>query len=366
LTIGNWEFDMKYYPVETRITPLTTIRRERLLPVRGQVLVQPGEFVGPTDVVARCELPGTIRVIDVGRALGARPDMAARYTLKAEGDMVQAGQVLATPGGMFARLRRACRAPVDGRIIAIHNDMILIEEMATAFELVAHLKGQVTNIMPDLGVVISTVGSLIQGMWGSGGEAEGIIKVLVDNPHKPLRAHAIDVSCHGSLVVGGRILDEKALEQAADAKVRGVIAGSVNSDLCPMLQSLPYPILITEGFGAVPMSQPVFSLLHSNIGREAILSADTKTRWDVRRPELVIPLRAEEDMPKETTAPLALQIGMQVRMLRAPYHGAVGTVADLPPLPQTVESGNRLPVAEVDLGDGEPVRVPLANLELIR
>ena len=34
-----------YYPVERRITPLATIRRERLLPVRGQVLVQPGEVV---------------------------------------------------------------------------------------------------------------------------------------------------------------------------------------------------------------------------------------------------------------------------------------------------------------------------------
>ena len=57
---------------------------------------------------------------------------------------------------------------------------------------------------------------------------------------------------------------------------------------------------------------------------------------------------------------------MQVRLLRAPYLGAVGTVTDLPTLPRVVESGARLPVAEVELEDEGPVLVPLANLELIR
>jgi hypothetical protein len=355
-----------YYPVETRITPLTTIRRERLLPARGQVLVQPGEFVGSADVVARCELPGEIRVVDVSRALGVRRDLATKYIRKAEGDPVQAGDVLAVPRGLFGMLRRSCRAPVDGQVIAVRNGLVLIEEAATTVELVAHWKGQIVSVMPNLGVVISTVGSLIQGVWGSGGEAEGILKVLVDSPHKPLRAHAIDVSCHGTLVVGGRILDEKVLEQAVEAKVRGIIVGSVNADLCPVLQALPFPVMITEGFGALAICQPIFSLLHSNMGREAMLSSDIEVHRNARRPELVIPLRAEGSLPKEEAAPLALQIGMQVRALRAPYLGTLGTVVDLPPLPRAVESGARLPVAEVDRGDGEAIDVPLANLELIR
>jgi hypothetical protein len=59
-----------YYPVESRITALTTIRRERLLPTPGQVLVEVGEMVGAADVVARCQLPGEVRVIDISRALG--------------------------------------------------------------------------------------------------------------------------------------------------------------------------------------------------------------------------------------------------------------------------------------------------------
>jgi hypothetical protein len=243
---------------------------------------------------------------------------------------------------------------------------VLIEAAATAFELRAHVAGQVTNVMPNRGAVISTSGTLIQGTWGSGGEAEGVLKAVVDNPQRPLRARSIDVGCHGTLIVGGRILDEEALEQAVEARVRGVIAGSVNADLCPFLESLPFPVLITEGFGALPMSPYVFSLLQANVGREAMLSAEVQGRWGARRPELLIPLRAEEERSPQESEPVPLTVQARVRVARAPHQGAMGVIADLPPVPQVVESGVRLPVAVVDLEEDETVRVPLANLELIR
>lgn len=357
---------MKYYPIETRITPLATIRRERMLPARGQVLVSPGEFVGSADVVARCELPGAVRVVDVGRTLRVRPEQAEKCMRKAAGDSVQADEVLAAPRGLFGRFRRACRSPVDGQVIAVRNGLILLEAAPTAVELCAHIKGQVANIMPGLGVVIGTVGALIQGVWGTGGEADGVLKVLVDNPQRPLRAHAIDVSCHGTLVVGGRILDEKALEQATEVKVRGIIAGSANADLRPLLRDLPYPVLLTEGFGSMSISEPAFELLQANAGREAMMNAAVQTRWGARRPEVVIPLRAEEKMPSSDTAVQPLEVGAPVRIVRAPYLGAIGKVSDLPSVVQAVDSGARLPVAAVDLGDGQTVKIPLNNLELIR
>lgn len=355
-----------YYPVESRITPLTTIRRERLLPAPGQVLVGSGEMVGPADVVARCQLPGEVRVIDVSRALGIQRERATKYVRKAIGDTVQVNDVLAVPRGLIGQLRKSCRSPVDGQIAEIRDGLILIESEATTFELRAHIKGQVTNVMPNRGVVISAAGALIQGVWGSGGESEGILKMLVDSPLKPLRARSIDVSCHGTVIVGGRIIEEAALEQAVEARVRGIIAGGVNADLCPVLEALPFPVLITEGFGDLPMSQPVFSLLYSNMGREAMLSADTLTRWGARRPDVLIPLRADEEMPHEDTHIPPLEVGDQVRALRAPYLGSMGVVADLPTQPRVMESGARLPVAVVVLEDREQVSIPLANLELIR
>ena len=125
-------------------------------------------------------------------------------------------------------------------------------------------------------------------------------------------------------------------------------------------------MLLTEGFGSLPISEPAFELLHANMGREAMVSAETQTRWGARRPEIVIPLRAEEAMPTDETLSQPLEVGARVRVLRAPHLGAIGEVLDLPTVAQVVESGARLPVAVVDLGNGQAVKVPLGNLELIR
>lgn len=354
-----------YYPAQSRITALTTIRRERLLPVPGQILVGVGETVGPTDVVARCQLPGEVRVIDVSRVLGVPRDRVVSTLRKAAGDAVQVNEVLAAPAGPLSGLRKSCRSPVDGQVVEIRDNLVLIEAAATNLELRAHIKGQVTNVMPNRGVVISATGALIQAAWGSGGEAEGILKVVVDNPQKPLRPRAIDVSCHGTIVVGGRLLEEAVLTQAVEAKVRGMIVGGADATLIDLLKSLPFPVLFTEGFGTMPMTEPAFSLLHSNAGREAMLSADTRTRWGAIRPEIMIPLRAEEEMPGENGKIKPLHVGDQVRALRAPYLGTLGTVAAMPERFQTLESGARMRVATVDLADGEQALIPLANLELI-
>lgn len=355
-----------YYPVETRITAKTSIRRERMLPTRGQVLVNLGETVGPADVVARCLLPGEIQIVNASQALRVPRERVAKYVVKSVGDPVQPDEVLAVPGGPLGRLRRACRSPVEGQILAVRDGFILIEAAPVTVELRAHLKGEVTNVMPNLGVVISTVGTLIQGVWGSGGEAEGVLKLLVDNPQKPVLPRVIDVSCHGTIVVGGWIMDERPLEQAAEAKVRGMIIGSANAGLRPVLQELPFPVILTEGFGTRPMSDRLFGLLESNKGREVMVGADTETRWNVKRPEIIIPVRSEGTLPPEPTKPQPLEVGQQVRVTRAPYLGAIGTVTHLAPHPKTVESGSRVPVAEIELEADESVLVPVANLELIR
>ncbi len=354
------------YLTETRAASAITIRRERLLPARGEVLVRPGEQVGPADVVARCQLPGATQVVDVSRALGIPRERVDEYIAKNVGDAVQAGELLASHGGLLGRLKPTCRAPVGGQVVAVRNGLILIEGASDTFELRAHLKGQVASVMPGLGVIISTTGVLIQGVWGSGGEAEGVLKMLVDSPRKPLRARSIDVSCHGTIVAGGSGLDDKALEQAVAAQVRGIIVGSVNVDMCPVLAELPFPVVITEGFGSYPMSQAVFSLLQSYIGREVMIQADTKVRWGAKRPEIVIPVHSEEAMAAEDQDMVDLQVGAQVRSLRAPYMGMIGIVTDLPAKPVTVDSGTRLPVAEVSFEKAEPALVPVANLELIR
>ena len=352
------------YPLGVRIARLTSVRVERLLPAQGEVLVAAGDWVEPSDVVARCQLRGGIQAVDVSKALGMPGDRAAKLVLKSVGDTVQDGDVLAESEPRLGVSRRRCTAPVDGRVTALRGGWILIESSSSTFELPATMKGQVTDVIPGQGVIITAVGTLIQGAWGSGGDAEGVLKVAVDRPHKPLLARYLDASCNGTLLIAGRIVDRHAVAQAAEAKVRAIIVGSVAAELVPLLQSLPYPVLIAEGFGNLPMSQEVFALLRNSAGHEAILRTGPEARAGAKRPELFIPLKVDGGLPPETTGPASFQVGMLVRGLRAPYFGTTGTVVGLPALAQVMESGARLAVAEVErLRDGKVVHIPLANLE---
>ncbi|NTU64931.1 MAG: hypothetical protein HGB05_16400, partial [Chloroflexi bacterium] len=68
-----------YYPPETRVLPLTTIRRERVLPMSGKVLVNPGDRVQPAQPVAQAEVSGEVSVVNVAHLLRVAPARAYKY-----------------------------------------------------------------------------------------------------------------------------------------------------------------------------------------------------------------------------------------------------------------------------------------------
>lgn len=354
-----------YYPPMTQATPLTVIRRERLLPVRGEVLASMGARVEPIDVVARASLSGELHVVDVGKTLSVKSRDLDKYLLKAVGDTVEEGGAIAVKGGKLVPLRRVCRSPVAGRIVAIGSGRVVLESRAETFELHAHFRGTVASVMPSLGVVIETAGALVQGVWGAGGEAQGVLKMLAEDPKEKLVAEAIDVGCHGSIIVGGSSVDEEALERAEQMQVRGIVVGSIGAELGERASEFPCPVIATEGMGQVPMASVIFELLRSNAGREASISGMTRLRWGAVRPEIIIPLQEKETVPPSQQLEGALEVGIQVRVIRQPYLGSVGRVVSLPLQPRTVDSGARLKVAEVELEGKGRIFVPYPNLELI-
>ena len=65
-----------YYPPETRVLPLTMIRRERMLPMPGKVLVNPGERCSRRKSVAQTEVSGEVSVVNVAHLLRVAPARA--------------------------------------------------------------------------------------------------------------------------------------------------------------------------------------------------------------------------------------------------------------------------------------------------
>lgn len=344
----------------THILPLTTVRRERILPVPGKVMVRKGQKVSASDTIAEANLSPNHQLLEVSRGLGLRAEQADEYLQVEAGTLVASGDVIAGPVGIT---RRVVRAPQDGRVILAGGGQALIELSSPTFELRAGIPGTVIDLIGDRGAVVETVGALVQGVWGNGRIDFGLMIVLAKNPDDLLEANQLDVSMRGSIVLGGYADQAEILKAAADMPLRGLILASMNPALIPVALNARFPILLIEGFGMQPMNSAAFKLLTTNERREAAVNAEAWDRYNNKRPEVVIPLPAASAPPLAgDTAVFAP--GQQVRVLRAPYMGKIGTLVNLRSS-AVFPNGLRAAAAEVRLEDGDSAVLPLANLEVL-
>ena len=111
---------MPYYPAQTFILPLTTIRRERRLPsgAYGDVVVREDQRVEAQDIVLRGSLPGDYMILDALEPLGLKkPEQFTEDMLTVPvGQVVDKGTVIASNGkGRGAKVLRAPAEAVVAR-----------------------------------------------------------------------------------------------------------------------------------------------------------------------------------------------------------------------------------------------------------
>ena len=142
------------------ILPLTTVRRDRMLPVPGRVTVRVGQKVNPLDVVAETNYGGKHLLIDVARELGVQTSAAQNLIQFKVGDQVNQGAVIARGRtGLFPKI---IRAPITGRVLLTGAGQVLLEVGETLFELHANIPGTITRQSPERGVDIMFNGALVQ------------------------------------------------------------------------------------------------------------------------------------------------------------------------------------------------------------
>jgi len=343
------------------ILPMTTIIRERVLPVAGTVTARLSQKVSSGDVIAEANWAREHVLLDVARAFRISPDAADRIIKCKVDDHLAAGAEIAVSKGLFPR---SVRAPREGRVVAVGGGQVLLEVGETRLELRAGIPGVVTAIIPNRGATIQTIGALIQGVWGNGRIDSGLLVNLMEKPDGVLTTNRLDVSLRGSIILGGQVVEAETLEGAAELPVRGLILSTLYPSLLPVAREMKYPIVVTDGFGARPMNSAAYKLLSTNAKREVTLSAEPYDRYSGTRPEIIIPLphSQEPSVPREveTFAP-----GQQVRMRRSPALGSIGTIVAIRSGLTLLPSGLRAPSAEVKLESGDVVIAPLVNLEVV-
>ena len=370
------------YTPGLRVSPWAKIVKERRLPLAGDVLVAQGDLVRAEQVVARTELPGNVQPVKAAGMLGQHQSDLLEYMLKKEGDPVRKGEPIAAAKSFFGLFKSVCPSPADGTIESISTvtGQVIIREPPIPVQVDAYVSGRVVEVIPREGVVIATEGAFIQGIFGIGGETRGTIRLAVSAPDQPLTLAHLEGDVAGCVLVGGSLVTEPVLREAARRGVRAVVAGGLEAvDLQAFLgydlgvaitgsEQLGLTVVVTEGFGRMTMAARTFALLSRHEGRPCSVNGATQIRAGVMRPEIVICLsRDEAGAPDASTFDMAhgLQLGSPVRVIRAPHFGRLGEVVDLPPELAEVESGARVRILKVRFADGQEALVPRANVEMI-
>ncbi len=351
---------------QTRIVPLTSLRRERRLGTTGEVVVAVGSQVDSLDVVARSSGTGRLHPVPLGRYLQSPEAALDKYLRKHPGDTIEPRDVIASKPGWFGTMQRVYRAPGAGRIRARQGTWLTLELTEAPVDLKALYRGIVVNVFPDAGVTIEAVGALVQGIWGQGGEGSGVLKKIVDTPGDLVTEDKIDAGVAGAILVGGAGITEPALRRAAQEQAAGLVLGGLKPHLRDLVTALRFPTLVTDGFGEPAMAAPIFELLATHHGEQTCVNASSKA-FGEQRPEVFIPAVPAEREPVDVQplASLSAQTGARVRLLAPPQEGAVGTIVDIPRLPQVLESGVTAWGAAIELAGSERVFAPWENFELI-
>ena len=345
------------------ILPLTTIRRERILPVSGRVVVRMDQKVSPVDVVAEANLGEKHILLDVARLLGIAATRADELIVCKAGERVTSNQLIAQSQGLVPH---NVHAPCDGRVVAVGDGRVLLEVGNRVFELRAGIPGTITRLVPERGVEITANGSLIQGVWGNDRVDIGLMlpAYQMSSAGHELDAGHLEVSQRGAILLAGHCSDPQALRTAAELPLRGLILGSITPELMPVAAQMRYPIIVTDAIGKYPMNRIAYKLLSTNINREVALNGTPVNLHTGSRPEIIIPLPVSHEQPMLHES-VVLTRGQQVRMCRAPNMHEVGTLSDLLPGLTDFPSGLHLPAAEVLLENNQKVTVPLVNIEVL-
>lgn len=355
------------------------VRRIRRLPIKGEVLVKPGDPVEPEQVVARAMLPGVLQTIKLSEKLGVEPkDVQSSVDIKV-GDPVQKDQVIATTKGIFGFFKQTIVSEHTGTIESISEitGNALVREPSIPVDVTAYVKGHCAEVMEGEGAVIETRCAMVQGIFGVGGERTGTIRVAVNSPDEILEPSAIRADDKDKFLVGGSGVTYEGILRAQEVGAKGIIVGGVkDSDLINYLgfdigvaitgsEPIPLTLVVTEGFGFLGMADRTFNLLRSLEGKSGSINGATQIRAGVIRPEVIVPLDADTDSASLAAQVFELKIGAPIRIIREPYFGELGTVTELPSQLVTLESGTEVRVLRARLSNGEEVTVPRANVEII-
>jgi len=366
------------YTPGLRVAAETVVRRERRLPLKGDVCVVAGAAVGPESVIARCVLPGNVQTVNLAAKLGVDPAAVGGTLLKPVGSAVAVDETIAEAKAMFGLMRNRVASPADGTLESVSSvtGQLLVRERPIPVEVNAYVRGHVAEVLPGEGAVVESRAALVQGIFGVGGETNGRLAIATSGPGQSLEASHLKPEHRGAVVVGGDHVTHATVLRARELGVRALVVGGFDDhDLRQLLgrdlgvaitgqEELGITLVLTEGFGRIGMAARTWELLNAHAGKVASVSGATQIRAGVLRPEILIPLDERAGAHASEAEGGTLEVGSFVRVIRQPWFGRLGCVVELPAELAALDTEARVRVLVVEFADDRTrATVPRANVE---
>ncbi len=371
----------------------TIFRRRRSLPLGGRVEVAVGSAVEPATLIGYNSADERLHFLRTE----VEGDKMLATLLKKAGDGVKRGEPVAYFTYLFGLGYKEYVSPVDGTVEAISNvsGIITIREYPTPVP--ALLQGTVVEVEAGRSAVIEGRGTVIDAAVGLGDTAAGRLVLLAGEP-RPADAR-------GTILVIPGFLTAPVLAAAFRAQAAGLVAAGCDHatlaafargtagltfeefaarhysaarrnriDTTGGSQAVEMPVVLTEGFGPLPMRPEVKDALAAAAGREAWAYMDGRA-WasggSARAEVILSGLDGDgvgEGAAGEGAAGAAVRFvpGARVRVLAGPGAGKVGTLKALPSEAVKLETGLEVPAAQVELDADGLMTVPRCNLEVLR
>jgi hypothetical protein len=352
-------------PGISRVVAWGSLRRRHRLPFPGKILVDPGDTVEVGQMWCRGRMRSGVTIVDLPKILSVSVEEAMRMVVAGVGTIVDEGTVLAEEPGKL-RSNRQWVAPFRGAISEVsHRGVAVFVRDTRDVALYCRLAGSVISVDSGEDIVVEGRGVAIAAALGGGGRAYGPIRFL-ESGERQTNGHE---SHSGAILVTPEPLRPDWVKRALEAHSAAIVAPSVSLDLASSLglvptiagmvsspgglETIPVPIVLTEGLGIARMPRVLQGMFRSSDGELAAVSGS-------RRPgdsEVLLSALSADRVSESARK------GISVRVTVGPDAGTEGQIVDEYPQLGRSQSGIHVQLARVRKLEGGALVSPIANLE---
>lgn len=341
-----------------------------------------GQIVEPHDILGEMVVNSGFTSINLAKELQVSAAQVKKYLTRPVGSTFYKGELLGLNKGFLGMKERVVTSPSDCILEEVDDKTgeVRLKFLPKKLPVFAGMFGIIDQISDQGEVLIRTLASVVFGLFGCGRQRFGELKLLGGKDSLTTKSQ-ITSNYKGQILICGGLILSDGLREAVECEVAGIVTGGMNAKdikaTCGSINSqkqiasdIGSSLLVTEGFGAVPIGDDIFDCLKAHEGHFVFIDGNYhKLLLPAREPDSIISIRKAIlpigkgfGLPKLVSSTLSQ--GARVRVIWPPFMGYQGSIVAIDSVPTLLESGVSSILATVEMSFRK-IKVPITNIELV-